>query len=224
MKYIFSFLLTLILFSTQAQKLDYGQGQIEYDDETVQTIQVTLDPRPELLEDKFERWMNEEYDVNLKEKTLLFFEKEFMSAKGVKIPEISERKLDLIVKVDQNENNMTELNVFASFGYNSWITPNMHPYEYAALNDIVVKFINDYLPEYYFNRLEDAKEKLSDLTKEKEDLTRDRSKNLKQIEKLRAENEKLMKQLSDNQRSIFEAESEIKMQKKKYQNIKKKVE
>ncbi len=217
------FLLLFSITSIQAQKLSYQDGTISYEGESVETINVILDPKPDLLENKFEKWMSKNYKVNLKDKTLLFFDKEFMSAKGIVIPEISAKKIDLHVKVDQTRNDYTTLHVFSSLGYNSWITRDDYPYEYAVLNNIVREFISEYLPEYYYEELDEAKELLADLSETREDMSETFEDNLKEIEDLRKENAELMLKLKNNHQRIIKAESDVKIKKRDYKEIKKRI-
>jgi hypothetical protein len=174
MKFIIPFLLfTLITITITAQNLSYSSGTTEVEGEIVKTINVKLDPKPETVKGSFENWMEDNYDVDLDGKRLLFFDKKVMSAKGVVIPAISSRRIDLNVRVDESNEDFTTLQVYASFGYNNWITPMDYPYEYAALEGIVYEYISDYLPEYYLNRIEDTKEQLADLKEDKEELNED---------------------------------------------------
>ena len=215
----------MMLFVTvmTAQKLDYADGTIMYEDEKINTIDVTLDPKVSTIKDKFEDWMDDNYDVDLDGTKLLFFDADYMSANGVVIPEISDRKIDLKVKVDETTAGMTKLNMFASFGYDNWITEDKHPEEYAALRSIVNEFVRDYLPEYYLDQVEDAEEKVDDLKEDRDDLNDDMQDNEEKIKKLEAENRELTKKLKENQKLIDQSKSRLKAKNKDYKSIKSRV-
>lgn len=141
MKYISLILTLLISTSLISQEVDYKDGKIMFDNEELETIEVKLTPNVATIRDKFSEWMNDHYDVNLDGKKLIFFKKDFMTAEGIIIPQISPRKIDLRIKVDETENGITTLHVFASYGYNNWITRENHPYAYDALRGIVYDFV-----------------------------------------------------------------------------------
>jgi len=223
MKYISTILTLLIAFSLTAQKVSYHEGNIEYEDEQIQTIEVRLTPNVSTIKDKFSDWMNDHYDVNLDGKKLLFFNKEFMTAEGVIIPQISPRKLDLRVKIDESKKDNTILQVFASYGYNNWITQEAHPYAYDALRGIVIDFISDYLPEYYYERVEESKENIDDIEDDQEDIEKDMADNKEEIEELMKKNDELRFELEENRTKLKKANQKLNTRQNEYQSIKKTV-
>ena len=223
MKYISTIITLLIAFSLSAQKVEYDEGMIKYDGEDLQTIEVRLTPNVSTIKDKFSEWMNDHYDVNLDGKKLLFFKKEFMTAEGVVIPQISPRKIDLRVKVNEAKKGNTILHVFASYGYNNWITPETHPYAYDALKGIVYDFVSDYLPEYYYERVEESKEKIDDIKDDNEDLESDLINNKKEIDELLKKNDDLRRELEKNKSKLKDANEKLELRQSEYQGIKKKV-
>jgi len=195
MKYLVLTFFAFISLSATGQKLSYNDGTIDYEGSTVQTIDVTLNPKVSTIKDKFEDWMDNNYDVDLDDKKLLFFSKDYMTANGVVIPQISQNKIDLKVKVDETNAGFTRLNVFASFGYDNWITEEEHPYEYAALRGIVYDFVSEYLPEYYLDRVKESEKNIANLSEKRNDMQEEVKDNQKEIEELKKDNEKLMKKL-----------------------------
>jgi len=223
MKYILT-LLTVVTFSfANAQQVDFSDGSINYNDEEVQTIDVKLDPKVGTIKDKFGDWMDENYDVNLDGKKLLFFNKEYMTANGVVVPQISSNQIDIKVKVDESQDGLTLLNVFASFGYNNWIDEEDHPYEYAALRGIVLDFVQDYLPEYYFNKIQDTTDKIAEIKDDKAKLEKDMANNDEEISKLLEENRELMDKIKSNQERLKSAKQKLSLRNQDYKTIKKKV-
>ena len=223
MKYLIGAFLTIFALNSNAQVLSYSDGVLEVEGDMVKTINIKLDPKPATVRSSFENWMDDKYDVDLDGKKLLFFDKEYMSAKGVVIPEVSTRKIDLMVKVDESATTSTTLHVFASFGYNNWITPSDYPYEFAALEGIVYDYVSEYLPEYYLERVEKTKEMLEDLSEDRVDLKDDMKDNNEEILKLQTENAELMKKLKENQMKISSTKSKLTKRNKEYKSINKRV-
>ena len=223
MKYYLLLIISVLTLTINAQELSYSDGTITADGEVIETIDVRLDPNVETIKDKFSDWMDDKYDVNLDGKKLLFFDKDFLTANGVVIPRISDRKIDLKVKVDETETGITKLNVFASFGYNNWITTTNHPYEFEALREIVYEFVSEYLPDYYLNKVDATKEKISDLKDDKKDLKNDVADNEKRIADLKKENQELMEKLKINQKKLSQEQSTLKSRTKDFKSIKKRV-
>jgi len=223
MKYISTVIALMIAFSLTAQKVEYQEGQIMYEDEKIQTIEVRLSPTVSTIKDKFSEWMNDKYDVNLDGKKLLFFNKEYMTAEGVVIPQISPRKMDLRVKVDESEKGNTVLHVFAAYGYNNWITPEDHPYAYDSLKGIVYDFVSEYLPEYYYERIEETEENIEDLKADNNDIEKDLAKNKEDIDKILKENEELRLELEENKSKLKKANENLKVRQNEYKKVQKKV-
>lgn len=223
MKYLLAMFFTILTLGIQAQNLSYQDSSIEFEGDQVQTIDVLLSPQVNTIKDKFENWMDENYDVDLDGKKLLFFDKEFLTANGVVIPQISDKKIDLKVKVDETKAGLTKLNVFASFGYNNWITEEDHPYEYAALRSIVYNFISDYLPKYYYQKVDDSTKNLASLSEKRADLKDDVKENEEDINKLEKENKEILIKLKENQDKINRTKSELKRRNSEYKAVKNRV-
>jgi len=223
MKYIIATLFTIITYGANAQSLSYFEGMVDYKGESIKTIDVILNPKVNTIKDKFEDWMDDNYDVDLDGKKLLFFNKEYLEANGVVISEVSDRKIDLKVKVDETTKGLTKLNVFASFGYNNWITEERNPSEFEALRGIVYDFVSEYLPEYYLEKVEESNEKLDDLSESRSNLKDEVKENQEDISKLEKENEELMAKLKANQEKIDKWNAKKNKRTKEYKSVRKKV-
>ncbi len=221
MKTLFQSLLLLIAttFTINAQTLVHHDAMLSVDGEMVHTVEIKLDPQKETVKDNFAEWIEDNYSVDLDDRKWLFFDKEYLSAEGVVVPKISNRKIDLKAKVTDTDNGITTMNVFASFGYNNWITDRDHPSEFAALRDIVYEFVEEYLPEYYVDQIEDQKDKVEDLTDTRTDFQDDLVENKKKIEELMEENKELSLKLKENQRKINLAKYSLKTKNDAYKEI-----
>jgi len=223
MKFLIISFALLFAVSTNAQTVEYSSGSINYEDENISTIEVTLSPKVSVIKDKFSDWMNDHYDVNLDGKKLLFFNKEFMTAEGVIIPQISNRKIDLKVKVLDADSENSKLHVFASYGYNNWITEENHPYAFTALQEIVYDFVSEYLPEYYYERIVDTENRIDNIKDDNNDIADDLTNNKEEIEKLMKENDDLRKALEVNKSKLKKASKNLTVRKTEYEVVKKKV-
>ena len=224
MKKLLIVLFTMFYLIANAQTLNCKAGTIEYEGEIVSTIDVILAPRVNTIQHKFEQWMVSNYQVDLKDETFLTIEKEFMTAKGIVIPEISTKKIDLIVKVSESDDYNTILNVVASFGYDNWITENEFPFEYSALEDIVYGFLADFLPDHYDGRVEKSEEKLTTLSTNRDVLTEQLKVNMEEIKSIKEENNLLLQQIKQNRNRINVNKSILRKKEMKYDIVKERME
>jgi len=223
MKYFTLIIALMFGLMSNAQTLHYSDSMIEIDGELVPTIQVNLEPQVSTIRDKFEDWIENNYYIDLDSKKLIFFDKDIMSANGIVIPEISKKQIDLKVKVDETNNDITRLNVYASFGYNNWITPQQYPYEHMALNGLVLDFVRDYLPSYYQKQAKETEERIAELESKDSELQKEIKENNVDIAELRKENAELIERLKKNQDKMKRAESLLKVKNMEYKTIKEKV-
>ncbi|MEM9549178.1 MAG: hypothetical protein AAGA77_24540 [Bacteroidota bacterium] len=138
----------MITFGSSAQTIIYKESRIDRDGILVPTVQVTLEPAVDNMVERFEDWFKENYTVDLIGKNALSANKYMLSIDRVKVREISERRVDMNVYVDESKINVTRMDVFSSFGFDVWITPLDYPAEYVALNSLVFNFVRDSFPEY----------------------------------------------------------------------------
>ncbi len=211
------------MIQINAQKLTVEDGFILYEEDKVQTIDITLEPEVDLIKDRFESWLKNNYDINLNDKKLLFFDKKYMTANGVVIPKISATKLDLKFKVDETKKGMTKIKAFASLGYDNWLNENKYPAEFMAFRDVVYEFVENAIPKYYLNQVEQSKAQLAELQEEGQNLQADLEKVRNKIDKLQKENDELLIQIRNNQDKINITQARINFRSKEYYNVKKKL-
>ncbi len=170
MRYLIVAISVICFFSMDEQSLYYSEGRIDYEEILVQTINIKLNGKPDIIKESFQKWMEDKYDVDLDGKSLLFFDKEFMKANGVVIPEISSRKIDLIVKVDETAADATSFHVFAKFKNGDFIIKKLFPYEFKELESIVFQYITAYLSEFYITGAKAVEKTIEDLKDHKGDI------------------------------------------------------
>lgn len=209
---------TLLVFTTvQAQELSLTETLLKYDKETRPAIQVVLEPEPDELKKVWEDYMKDEFKVKLKG-TGLFSNKDVLSAEEVKISEISSKKLNFYTRIVEKGAN-TEMSVFASLGYDLHIGKDNYPSEFAQIKKITLDFLNQYLPNYYQERLKEAEDQFSSLTKDRDKLEGNIADNSEKIEKLTRENEKMRAELAATEEKLKDVSKELKESKTKTQGI-----
>ena len=75
----------------------------------------------------------------------------------------------------------------------SFISPESSPRAYAGMRSILVEFLNYYLPNYYQEKVEDAREEYEDLVDSKEELEDNIEDNINDIDKLMKRNRRSKK-------------------------------
>ena len=223
MKYI---LLNITLFITTlstAQTLKYSNDFIDFEDQNIQTVTATLEPDVSTIKDKFEDWMNDNYNVDLDGKKLLFFNKDVMSADDVIIAKVSNKKLKLSARVDESAKGKTRLHVFAKPADGPYFNKIDNPIAFRGLNEIVHEFVAEYLQEYYMERIEDSEDNMKDLVENKEDMENKIEKNEKKIKDLQNENRELREKIAEASSDIKDSESNLKTKNAELQAINKKI-
>jgi len=223
MKYIIFTIALCSIISLSAQTLSYTDDYITYDDQHIQTVAATLEPDVSTIKDKFEDWMNDNYNVDLDGKKLLFFNKDVMTAENVVIPQVSDYMIQLNVKVDETHKGKTRLYVFAKKMNGVYISQSTDEQAFSGLKGIVHEFIADYLPEYYMEQIEDTKDDLGNLNDDINDMEDKIKKNEEKIIDIKKENKELREKIDSKNRDIKKTESELKTDKKEFKTIKKKV-
>ena len=210
-------LLIMCAFYVNAQSLTVENSTTKYDDKNVAAVKVVMNPSPEKVKEEFKDYMKDKYDVKLKGIGFLA-NRDVMYAEQVDIPAVSNKTMDFRTKVVER-GEATEMTVFGSFGYDMDISPERFPNEYQELKEITVNFLNQFLPNYYQDRIDETQEMLTDLTKDREKLQDDIKDNEKEIKELQKENEENQKNLEELNSKITEAETKLKTREKNLQKI-----
>ncbi len=213
------FVLLISNFNLSGQKLAVTDQTINYDDQIQPSIKVILKPNSKEVKKAYKDWMEDNQDVDvdgfgfLKNKDVLKIEKE-------QIKGISDNKMDLFAKIiDKGE--YTEMEVFGSFGYDLHVDPTTYPHEYRRMKAIVYAFLNDYLPGYYNEIVEDTEELIGDLREDKSDANEKLVDNLDEIEKLKKENSELANKIKEYESKLELAKVELTNQKEEKNKVKK---
>ncbi len=214
MKYIFALLLFSLTFSTNAQTIDIVQDQVEYEKKQYPSYSIYIEPDSKATKKELKDFFKDRYDVKLKGIGFLS-NKDVLYAEEIRINSISDKKMDFFAKVIE-EGNRTKISFFGAYGYSIPVSPDENYQDYSNLRSTMIAFIDDYLPGYYTEQVQDVNDVVEDYREEKADLKDDIADNkddiqkkLEEIEKLRAENEELTEELSKTSSKLMDSEEEL---------------
>lgn len=185
-------------------------GEVNYEKETYPAVVVAMEPEAKAVKKAFEDFMKDKYDVHLRGIGFLA-NKDVISAEKVTIPKLSDKQLDFHAKVIE-EDDITRMSVFAILGYDISVSKANENTDFIAMKNIVGEFLDDYLPNYYQEKLEEAKDQVESLEKDRKDYRGTIEDNKKEIEKLQKENEKLSEKLEESESELnaaLEKQSEL---------------
>jgi hypothetical protein len=183
------------------------------------SVKVILKPDSKTVKKAYKNWMEDNHDVDvdgfgfLKNKDVLKIEKS-------KLNGISDNKMDLYARII-DKGDYTEMNVFGSFGYDLHLDPVTYPHEYRRMKAIIYAFLNDFLPGYYEEIVEDTAELIGDIQEDKSDANEQMSDNRDEIEKLKKENAELTNKIKDYESKLAVAKTELDNQKEEKKKIEK---
>lgn len=226
MKNIILSMLTLVLgFSSlaiHAQRLVINEAVCTTDDANQAGIEVIMEPKTKTIKKAIKDWMDDNYDVKLKGLGL-FSNKDVLTADQVQIDAISTKQMDLKVQVVKDGNN-SKMCVFGSFGYDFPVSPTHYPVAYRQMRGLTLDFLDEFLPNWYLNRIEETQEVVGDLGKERKKLAEDIEKNKEEIEELREENEEKSETLAETASDLEKAAATLEQRKAKLEEVNKKLE
>jgi len=183
-----------------AQSVKPQDATILFENNVRPCLLVSLDPEPKTLKQAWKEYLEDNYNFKL-EGISLFQNKDILSAENVKIDKISPYGMNFYTQILENENG-SEMKVFASFGIDEFIDKTNKPTEYKLMNEILESFLKVYLPKYYTNEVNDTKKRVTDLTLEINKLNDEINNDHGKIETLKKEIEELTKKTEMNQNAL----------------------
>jgi hypothetical protein len=197
-------LLCAFLFITSlemnAQSIKPTNGTIMYNDNMRECIVVNLDPETKTLRSAWTDYLKDNYDLKLKGNGW-FSSKDILYAEDVLIDKISANRMNFYTQIIENENG-SEIKLFASFGYDAFIKKEKDSVEYKSLNEMLESFLKVYLPKYYTLEINDTKKRVLDLTEEINDLNKDIISDNDKLEKLKLQIDELTKETEKNKTAL----------------------
>lgn len=222
MKFTYSILslLTALFFvsSLNAQRLSVENATVNYNDEVIPAVKIIMNPAPKEVKEEFKDFMKDRYDVKMKGIGFLS-NKDVLSAESVQISPISDKEMDLRAKVVERGSD-TEMYVFGKLGYDINLDYNSrYRDEYRAMKSMTVAFLNEFLPDYYQERVDETQDKLDDLQDNRNDLKEDIADNEKKISELEKEIKEMNSELSETESSISETEQKLRDRRSSLQTV-----
>jgi len=194
-------------------------GTIVHNNAARPCLVVNIDPEPDLLKDAWRDFLKDNYDFKLKGIGFLS-NKELLSAEQVVVGQISSKEMDFYTHVIEDENG-SEMKVFAAFGYDMYVDSISMPAEYRELNTILERFLRSYLPKYHEELIEETEKRVIELTKEKEKLKKNITENEEEIESLTKEIEVLSQEVKVNKEMLEKAQHKLETRKVKLDRVQK---
>jgi hypothetical protein len=189
-------LLFLASLGINAQTIEPQDGTIMFNDNLRSCLVVNLDPEPNTLKVAWRDYLKDNYNLKL-EGIGLFQSKDLLFAENVRIDKISTYSMNFYTQIIENENG-SEMKLFASFGYDVFIDQANKPEEYKLLDEMLESFLKVYLPKYYTQEVNDTKKRIIDLTVENNKLNDEINSNKEKMEVLKQEIEELNKKTDSN--------------------------
>lgn len=197
---LFMFLLSIGVL--QAQVLNISNKIIVHDSKERNAIKVLIAPESKSVKKSFKDFMDDTHNIDIEGISFLK-NKDVLYTEPTIINPISSEVMRLYAKVVE-ENGQTAMYVFGQLGSNEQITPYGHYTEFGAMKNLTVDFLNDLLPDYYKDIVEDQRDAISDLEEDRDDMRKKISKNKDKIAELQKENEELEQQLVQNKTKLEE--------------------
>ena len=227
--FIYVVVFSIIPFLGMTQSFEIQQGAYEHKGKERPSIEIKLEPEPKAIKKAWKDYIKDNHDVKLKGFGFLT-NKDLLEAEEVDFPAISDKTMNFYTHFSE-AGGQTKMEIFASLGHDIYIDSRDYPNAYRSMRQIANRFIQQYLPDYYLNRVQNTEEELEDLQSEIEDLEDDIAdnkddieENLQEIEDLRAENENLSKELDEKEDRLEQLMSMLEARRDKLQKVKKKVD
>lgn len=185
-----------------SQTLDIQDVTVKYEKTEYPAIEVMIQPETDEVRDAWEDFLKDKYDVKMRGNGFLA-NKDVLRAEETKFKAISDKQMDFYSKIVEDD-HMTRIAVFASFGYDIHINQARYPAEYDAMKNVLKAFLQSYLPDYYNRRISDMKSVIKGLESERKEMEKEEKDNREEIQKLSERNEELSKSISEKRESIDE--------------------
>jgi hypothetical protein len=215
---IFIFFAFLVSLEAGAQNISPIESTIIHNDKIRPCLSVNLDPEPKSLKNAWIDFLKDEYDFKLKGMGW-FSNKDLLNTEEVLITKLSTKKMDFYTNVIEDENG-SEMKVFASFGYDIYIDEEHYPKEFMAMEEMLNSFLKEHLPKYYNKAIDETEERIKDFNVEINDLKNEITDETEDKEKLNRKIEKANRSIDDKNQKIKVAETKLKGRQEKLERVK----
>jgi len=210
MKNTILLIFSIASLSLTAQTYSIIQSTAYHEEKSQTSLEVEIAPDPKEARKAFKKYLKKQHDVKLKRNG------NFYAVKQSKVTAITDVQIDLFSAFKENKDGGTQMSLFARKGYDLYITPSSDGTAFSNMRTLFQDFLNQYLGEYYEEKLDDAvglsgdlKKDQSKITDKNKDLIDDIEENKKDIEKMTKENKEKAEQIEENNKKLKELEKKI---------------
>ena len=200
-----------------SQSVNPQKSTIEHNDKNRPCLKAVVRPQPKTLKKAWKDFLKDAYDFKIKGIGFLT-NKDLLTAEKVTINEISPKAMDFYTKILEHENG-SEMSVFASLGYDIYISKEKMPSEFAALKGIFEKFLQNYLPGYHKELIKDTQKKIKELENDRKDMKKQIRKDKRKIENLNKEIDKTNEAVISNKSELRKIEQLLKSRKNELKSV-----
>lgn len=165
MKYflILSILIT-VLVPLHAQSVLPEEGSVMHNDGPRPALVVDADPSPKALKKAWSDYLDDHYDIKMKG-IGLFSNKDILDAEQVHVQQLESSPVDIFTQVLKNGNG-AEMKFFIRRSNDIYISRELYPEEFAAMKEMLRGFLDEYLPTYHHELVDESYDEIEDIKKD----------------------------------------------------------
>ena len=189
--------------TAQTTTLSPADAPVEMDDRSFTGVSVLLAASPDRVKDALEDWADDTYEIDFDYAGAFpFRDKDLLVAEDANAPLVSTNPVTLRAKIVE-EGEGSRMTLFGTFGEDVGILPTgTYANEYLGLRAFADEFLEDFVPEYYRERVENVNASIEDLNEDIADFRDEIADNEEKIEELRRENVELRNNIIEAERNL----------------------
>ena len=152
--------LILIIFSIDlnAQSFKIDTTSISFENKLRPCLSANIDPEDRSLQKAWTSYLKNNYEVKLRKTST----KNVFAAKDITLLMVSSKRMNLYTRIIETTSG-SEMNLFSSFGYDFFVSPDKYPAEFEAYRKIMQSFLSQYLTTFYTDEIEATIERIKEL-------------------------------------------------------------
>ena len=189
--------------AAQTTTLSPTDAPVEMDGKAYTGVSVLLDASPDRVKDALEDWADDTYEIDFDYAgTFPFRDKDFLVAEAANAPLVSTNPVTLRAKI-VGEGEGSRMTLFSTLGNDVAILPTgTYANEYRGLRTFADEFLEDFVPEYYRERVANVNATIDELNEDIADFRDEIADNEAKIEELRRENVELRNNIIEAERNL----------------------
>lgn len=181
-----TYIVTFLFSQLYAQSLVLSDTTMVYEGQNRPAVSMRLSPGPDIVKASLKDWMKDHHDIKLDGYGFLT-NQDVLIGEQVLLPNISSKRLDIYFQIVEMGDH-TQMSTFASLGYDIQISPYQYSGEYQAMTNLVLDFVEDFLPRWYSEQIAISQEQVEELKEDRSTLEETVSDNQQEIASLKQEN------------------------------------